>query len=93
MDKDEIRVQQCTEILKHYGFEAQQEKLVEECEELIEAAQGEDYDSFIEELADVTIMIEQMLISLEPEQLEQYKKMLDYKLGRTLERIKNEIDT
>ncbi|MBQ6169765.1 MAG: hypothetical protein IJK30_07405 [Ruminococcus sp.] len=93
MDKDEIRVQQCTEILKYYGFEAQQEKLVEECEELIEAAQGEDYDSFIEELADVTIMIEQMLISLEPEQLEQYKKMLDYKLSRTLERIKNEIDT
>ena len=93
MDKDEIRTQKCREILEHYGFEAQQEKLVEECEELIEAAQGEDYDSFIEELADVSIMIAQMCISLEPEQYEQYEKMLEFKIERTIERIKNEVDT
>ena len=72
--------------MKHYSFDAQREKLVEECEELIEAAQGEDYDNFIEELADVSIMILQMVMSLDKEQQEQYDIMIDLKLSRTIQR-------
>ncbi len=89
MTKNEERFEKCKEIFEHFGFDAQQDKLVEECDELIEAAQGEDYDSFIEELADVSIMIAQMFISLDEEQKAQFFDMIDHKLGRTLERIKN----
>ncbi|MBE6855856.1 MAG: hypothetical protein E7500_00285 [Ruminococcus sp.] len=85
------RIEKCKAILVHYGFAAQQEKLVEECEELIEAAQNEDYDNFIEELADVTIMISQMVMSLNQEQQEQYNEMIDFKLDRTLRRIESDI--
>jgi len=90
---DNKRFKRCKAILDHYGFDAQQDKLVEECEELIEAAQGDDYDSFIEELADVSIMITQMVMSLNYEQQEQYDKMFDLKLIRTLQHIKSESDT
>lgn len=86
---DTIRALKCKEILNHFGFDEQQEKLVEECEELIEAAQSDEYDSFIEELADVSIIIKQMCLSLDPEQYKQYEKMLDFKLDRTIERIKS----
>ncbi|MGN0574653.1 MAG: MazG nucleotide pyrophosphohydrolase domain-containing protein [Ruminococcus sp.] len=86
------RIEKCKAILEHYGFDAQQDKLVEECEELIKAAQSEDYDSFIEELADVSIMISQMVMSLDQEQQEQYDLMIDFKLDRTLRRMKVESD-
>ncbi len=86
-------IERCKVILEHYGFEAQQEKLVEECEELIKAAQGEDYDSFIEELADVAIMITQMAMSLDENQQEQFNAIVDLKLSRTIQRIKSESDT
>lgn len=87
------RIEKCKAILEHYGFDAQQDKLVEECEELIKAAQSEDYDSFIEELADVSIMISQMVMSLDQDQQEQYDKTIDFKLDRTLWRIISESDT
>ena len=93
MDQNNKRFEKLETILEHYGFDAQQEKLVEECEELIEAARGEDYDSFIEELADVSIMISQMVISLDKNQQEQYDAMIDLKLSRTIQRIKSESDT
>lgn len=93
MDQNNKRFEKIEAILDHYGFDAQQEKLVEECEELIEAAQGEDYDSFIEELADVSIIISQMVMSLDKGQREQYDAMIDLKLSRTLQRIKSESDT
>lgn len=84
------RVEKCKAILVHYGFATQQDKLVEECEELIEAAQNEDYDDFIEELADVSIMISQMVMSLNEEQQEQYDEMIDFKLDRTLRRMQSD---
>ncbi len=93
MDQNNKRFKKLETILEHYGFDSQQEKLVEECEELIEAAQGEDYDSFIEELADVSIMISQMVMSLDKDQQEQYEAMVDRKLSRTIQRIKSESDT
>lgn len=90
---DDKSIERCKAILDHYGFDVQQEKLVEECEELIKAAQGEDYDSFIEELADVAIMITQMAMSLDENQQEQFNAMVDLKLSRTIQRIKSESDT
>ncbi|MBR2284581.1 MAG: hypothetical protein IJ874_09245 [Ruminococcus sp.] len=80
----------CKRILEHYGFDNQQEKLVEECEELIEAAQGEDWDHFIEELADVRIMVEQMYYALDPDQQKQYHEMVGFKIERTLQRMRDE---
>ena len=55
------------EILTHYGFEAQVEKLKEELNELIEAACGyvngiDAKEHVIEEMADVEVMIDQMKI-------------------------------
>ncbi|MCM1271625.1 MAG: hypothetical protein NC247_13555 [Ruminococcus flavefaciens] len=93
MDQNEKRLEKLEAILEHYGFDAQREKLVEECEELIEAAQGEDYNNFIEELADVSIMILQMVMSLDKDQQEQYDITIDLKLSRTIQRIKSESDT
>ena len=93
MDQYNKRLKKLETILEHYGFDAQQEKLVEECEELIEAALGEDYNNFIEELADVSIMISQMVMSLDKDQQEQYDAMIDLKLSRTIQRIKSESDT
>lgn len=87
------RIEKCKVILDHYGFAAQQEKLVEECVELIKAAQGEDYENFIEELADVSIMLVQMIMSLNEARQEQYTAMVDFKLSRTLQRIESESDT
>ena len=91
--KNDKRIERCKAILDYYGFDAKQDKLVEECEELIKAAQGEDYDNFIEELADVAIMITQMIMSLDEEKLIQYNLMVDFKLNRTLQRIESESDT
>lgn len=93
MDQYNKRFKKLETILEHYGFDAQQEKLVEECAELIEAALGEDYNNFIEELADVSIMISQMVMSLDKNQQEQYDAMIDLKLSRTIQRIKSESDT
>jgi NTP pyrophosphatase (non-canonical NTP hydrolase) len=87
---NEERTKKCKEILDHFGFDAQQDKLVEECDELIEAAQGDDYGNFIEEMADVTIMLTQMFLSLDEEQRKKFDETIDYKLDRTLKRIKSE---
>lgn len=80
-------------IYKHYGFIHQQNKLIEECEELVEAAQGEDWDHFIEELADVTVMIEQMKLELaERGVLHSYYETINQKINRTFQRIVEEIN-
>jgi hypothetical protein len=58
-------------ILSHYGKEPQKAKLCEELNELIEAAEDDmHYETpqtrahFIEELADVSIMVTQMILAL-----------------------------
>jgi NTP pyrophosphatase (non-canonical NTP hydrolase) len=84
----------CLQILKHYGFEDQREILVEECAELIQLVSkmkrnGEKIsNNFIEELADVSIMIEQMRQALNDEETAQFLKMQDYKINRQIARIK-----
>ena len=67
----EEEVQIIKDAVDTYGFESQRKILQEECAELIVAASHYDrgrpgaYDNFLEELADVDIMISQMIYALQ----------------------------
>lgn len=83
-------------IAKHYGFEAQAEKSIEEMGELISAivkwkqsGEYEDYLHMTEELVDVEIMVQQLKheIYSTKDGEERYKKMREFKLNRQIERI------
>lgn len=83
-------------ILNHYGAEAQKSKLCEELQELIDAAKDDlHYETpetrkhFIEELADVTIMVEQARLALTLEEKAEYYKVIEYKINRQLRRMRN----
>ena len=84
----------CRRIFDHYGVDSQLRILQEECAELIQAAsklcrQGvtaETYSNFEEELADVSIMIEQMKYWLKDD----LTSIIDTKLQRQKERIAHE---
>ena len=88
--KSDSRLQ---EIAHHYGFEHQREVLVEECAELIQASQKCKrnqvcaFDNFIGELADVKIMVEQMMLLVGTEEV---NKVIEQKLERQMRRIKEE---
>ena len=98
-DREKIRA-----ITKAYTFGEQREILVEECAELIQAVQKLkrrersviDPDdttaaqNFIEELADVTIMIEQMVYYLSPALFGDYDCWITQKLDRQMNRIRLE---
>ena len=83
----------CKQIVTHYGDKEQRHILIEECAELIQSVikcerGSEDAgDNFVEELADVSIMIEQMKQSLCLYDLQQYNKIVKAKLERQLERM------
>ena len=86
----------CKQIIAHYGDRAQRHILIEECAELTQAVikcergcDGAD-DNFIEELADVSIMIEQMIQSLCLYDLQRYNETLKKKISRQLERMQLE---
>lgn len=86
----------CKQIVTHYGDKEQRHILIEECAELIQAvikcergSDGAD-ENFIEELADVSIMIEQMKQSLCLYDLQRYNEMLKNKLDRQLKRMQYE---
>lgn len=82
-------------ITQNYPFEQQREILVEECAELIQAAQKMKrnsadltaYNNFIEEIADVSIMIDQMFAYIGPRHISTIREK---KLQRQMERIENE---
>lgn len=84
-------------IAEHYSFERQREILVEECAELIQAAQkckryptnAQWSVNFMEEIADVLICAEQMQLYLKPANGE-ISKWIDFKLNRELKRIVEE---
>lgn len=96
----------CADIVEHYGFLAQTRILQEECAELIVAAskinrqyddfkdgkiyEGEYLNNFIEELADVRIMLEQMNQGLKKIHECDYKYEIRRKLKRQKERMENE---
>ena len=89
------------QIANTYGFEQQREMLVEECAELIQAVQklkqadtiedAEQIDkatsNYLEELADVSIMLEQMRYMLTPRLKQELDNNIAKKLDRQIERI------
>lgn len=82
-------------IADHYGFDAQAEKAIEEMAELIveikhlQTPHGRDYKPFIEELADVKIMIDQLvfLVRQAPHLEKLFDHQTEFKIERTLKRI------
>lgn len=81
-------------IAEHYGMIQQREQLVEECSELILAAQKckrygtrETFDNFCGELADVYIMVCQMMHLISPEII---GEIIESKLDRQIQRIEDE---
>lgn len=98
-DRDKIH-----KIANHYSFKTQREILVEECAELIQAVQKlkrrekqvldiantTAMQNYIEELADVSIMIEQMIQYMSPRLLGDYLVAITNKLDRQLQRIREE---
>lgn len=91
--KDE-NTEKCEKILRHYGAEKQRKVLAEECAELIQAIMKlerkpdqEAWAHFIEEMADVEIMLEQMKIDLSAKDFGRFLITTSRKLNRQLDRI------
>ena len=85
-----------SKIMEHYGARHQLMKLCEECGELIQQAckcmDAEQPFSadFVQELADVRVMIMQFEMLLSPYWRREFNGAVEFKLYRQLERIKNE---
>lgn len=88
-------------IAKHFGFQAQAEKAIEEMAELMveikhlnsrSESSAYDYVRFIEELADVKIMIDQLvfLVRQGKECADSFDLQTEYKIERTLRRVEAE---
>lgn len=90
----------CWDIADHYGYPAQSNLLVEECAELIQAVNKyrraknsaemfKTFQNYIEEIADVELMLEQVkhLLGISETEIDQVKH---FKVRRTLDRIEAE---
>lgn len=75
----------CHRILKHFGLDAQTDKLVEELNELDHAIRHETKEQIIGEIADVEIMLEQIKEGINIHQ--EVSNAIDYKISRTNKRI------
>lgn len=76
-------------IADYYGLDSQTDKTIEECAELIQAlVKLESRENTIEEIADVQIMLKQMLYLLDCEK--EMEKVMEYKINRQLKRIRKE---
>ena len=88
MEKDKLQM-----IADHYGIKKQLRQLAEECSELaVEASHSARKGTtvkIIEEIADVEIMIEQVIYLAKIEKCD-IEDCINYKLDRQLERIKEE---
>lgn len=81
-------------IANYYRFDLQADKAIEEMAELIveikhlQTPHGRDYKPFIEELADVKIMIDQLvfLVSQDPHLEKLFDHQTEFKIERTLRR-------
>ena len=93
----ELQERRCKDIVTHYGQKAQRRQLVEECAELIQSvcklertapnkAEFAHYH-FIEELADVEIMLEQMKQTLTDNEKDTLLRIENAKINRQLQRI------
>ena len=68
-------------IADYYGLDNQTDKTIEECAELIQAlVKLESRENTIEEIADVQIMLKQMLYLLDCEK--EMEKVMEYKINR-----------
>lgn len=84
-------------IVDHYGAKHQQEKAVEELSELITEISRYNQNpdephlrvNIIEELADVIVMCNQLMIIFDC--TGEVEEVINYKINRQLERIKNEV--
>lgn len=90
------------EIIEHYGIDHQQRKLVEEVFELNQAIDFFEYtnntnmfdlkeykEHIVEELADVTLLLNQIRYFYNIT-YDETQKVYEYKLNRTLNRMENE---
>ena len=88
-------------IADHFGFDAQAEKLIEEMAELIVAIKhlkkrdGNEADhlaNFVEELADVKIMVDQLVYLNDKAAPEDYsvRSEIEFKVNRTMQRIEEQ---
>lgn len=75
-------------IYNHFGEEGQIEKLREEVEELIEAIKEGDEEHIKEEMADVLVIVNQIVYKKEMNE-EELVEIFEQKVNRTLERIEN----
>lgn len=78
----------CCYILDYYGEKHQQEKAIEEMAELISAIKHNDRNNYIEELADVSIMVEQLFQALSFKEQQKCIITVHNKISRQLTRIK-----
>ena len=88
--------QKCREIIDFYGRPAQLEILQEECAELIQAVSkirrgttGAE-EHFIDELADVSIMLGQFIADFDDDEKTELYKKINEKIERQLKRIEQE---
>lgn len=88
MEKDKLQM-----IADHYGIKKQLRQLAEECSELaVEASHSARKGltvSIIEEIADVEIMIEQVIYLAKIDKCD-IEDCINYKLDRQMKRIKEE---
>ena len=93
MMKRVIKSPRIMEIADHYGIEKQLHQLAEECSELaVEASHSARKGvtvKIIEEMADVLLMIEQV-VYLANIAIEDIDECIKFKIDRQLERIKEE---
>ena len=90
MEKDKLQM-----IADHYGIKKQLRQLAEECSELaVEASHSARKGTtvkIIEEIADVEIMIEQIIYLAKIDKCD-IENCINYKLDRQIKRIKEEKD-
>ena len=80
------------EIINHYGLKTQLKKFNEEVYELLESIiQKDNKEHITEEYADVVLVLSQigLYLNINPNEVD---KIVDYKVKRTQEKIKKEIE-
>ena len=76
----------CASILDHFGIEVQKRKLQEECAELIRAIARNDEENMLEEIADVSFLIDQFKTYIDYE--EKIELIKNQKAERTYNKIR-----
>lgn len=77
------------EIYDFYGETLQQGQLIEEMDELKVAINKNDRENYIEEMADVLVVWMQLFLAMEEKEKHKLLKTVNYKVNRTLKRIKD----